>query len=138
MGITARGAEADRRRALYQVFAFVDRKGTGRVKKAALLACVALGYGFCALAVESAYVCLVALAGVAALLGVSLVMAVGGADMPVIVSFLNSLSGWSCVGGGLLLRNELLVVTGALVGSSGAILSYVMCRAGCSITTLSR
>jgi NAD(P) transhydrogenase subunit beta len=91
-----------------------------------LLSSITLGYLYVH---DGALWPLAAGTAIACVLGVHLVAAIGGADMPVVVSMLNSYSGWTAAAAGFMLRNNLLIVTGALVGSSGAILSYIMCRA---------
>ncbi len=96
----------------------------------AIVASVWLGYLFLnAPSTQDGLVPLLVMTGIALFLGVHLVAAIGGADMPVVVSMLNSYSGWAAAATGFMLSNDLLIVTGALVGSSGAILSYIMCRA---------
>jgi NAD(P) transhydrogenase subunit beta len=95
---------------------------------AMLAACMWLGFGY----LEGGHAALpelFAMTVISGILGIHLVMAIGGADMPVVVSMLNSYSGWAASAAGFMLSNDLLIITGALVGSSGAILSYIMCRA---------
>ena len=92
----------------------------------ALVAFAALTVWFC---ISPALWLLVAVTVIALALGWHLVASIGGGDMPVVVSMLNSYSGWAAAASGFLLENDLLIVTGALVGSSGAYLSYIMCRA---------
>ena len=97
---------------------------------AGMLGSVWLGYLFVtASAPQVGLMPLVIMTVIAFLLGIHLVMGIGGADMPVVVSMLNSYSGWAAAATGFMLSNDLIIVTGALVGSSGAILSYIMCRA---------
>jgi len=79
--------------------------------------------------VQAGMAALIVMTVIALLFGVHMVMAIGGADMPVVVSMLNSYSGWAATATGFMLSNDLLIVVGALVGSSGAILSYIMCHA---------
>ncbi len=94
------------------------------------LLCVWLGIGFVgAESVAGGMFPLILMTLIAFAFGVHMVMAIGGADMPVVISMLNSYSGWAAAATGFMLSNDLLIVTGALVGSSGAILSYIMCTA---------
>ncbi|CAG2153917.1 Re/Si-specific NAD(P)(+) transhydrogenase subunit beta [Cupriavidus numazuensis] len=96
----------------------------------ALLMVIWFGHAFVgAHDVEAGMTPLLVMTAIALVFGVHMVMAIGGADMPVVVSMLNSYSGWAAAATGFMLNNDLLIVTGALVGSSGAILSYIMCNA---------
>ena len=94
---------------------------------AMLVGSVYLGWQF--MTVENGLQPLLIMTGIACVLGIHLVMAIGGADMPVVISMLNSYSGWAAAAAGFMLSNDVLIITGALVGSSGAILSYIMCAA---------
>ena len=92
-------------------------------------ACVYLSIDFVTAEGHTAVESLLWMTLIACVIGFHMVAAIGGADMPVVVSMLNSYSGWAAAAAGFMLKNDLLIVTGALVGSSGAILSYIMCRA---------
>jgi NAD(P) transhydrogenase subunit beta len=95
-----------------------------------LLVVIWFGYKFLgAHSIQEGMAPIIVMSVIALLFGIHMVMAIGGADMPVVVSMLNSYSGWAAAATGFMLSNDLLIVTGALVGSSGAILSYIMCRA---------
>jgi NAD(P) transhydrogenase subunit beta len=100
--------------------------GRNILNLAALVAFVALTAWF---VISPSIWLLVAVTAIALLLGLHLVASIGGGDMPVVVSMLNSYSGWAAAASGFLLNNDLLIITGALVGSSGAYLSYIMCKA---------
>jgi len=94
-----------------------------------LLVSLWLGWVFLGAEPQGGVTALTVMTLLAFLFGIHMVIAIGGADMPVVISMLNSYSGWAAAATGFMLNNDLLIVTGALVGSSGAILSYIMCRA---------
>lgn len=104
-------------------------KGLQTMNLALLIVCTILGVLYCRADGTSGMLYLGIMTAIASYIGVVLVMAIGGGDMPVVVSMLNSYSGWAAAAAGFMLGNDLLIVTGALVGSSGAILSMHMCHA---------
>ncbi|TWU31580.1 NAD(P)(+) transhydrogenase (Re/Si-specific) subunit beta [Novipirellula artificiosorum] len=122
------------------VFAFLKLRGTLSGKPlilparhllnfVLLLLCIVLGVWFAKAEMNSGMAPLLIMTAIASFIGIHIVVAIGGADMPVVVSMLNSYSGWAAAAAGFMLKNHALIITGALVGSSGAILSYIMCEA---------
>ncbi len=108
----------------------VSFKGQHFVNLVLAVAMIGLGLIFCfAPGTQSAWTPFLLMAAIAFVLGVLIIIPIGGADMPVVVSMLNSYSGWAAAGIGFSLNNSMLIIAGSLVGSSGAILSYIMCRA---------
>jgi NAD(P) transhydrogenase subunit beta len=104
-------------------------KGRHAVNIILMIVIVVLGVLFVNAPETTGLTSLLIMTGIASFIGIMLVMAIGGADMPVVVSMLNSYSGWAAAAAGFMLGNDLLIITGALVGSSGAILSIIMCEA---------
>jgi NAD(P) transhydrogenase subunit beta len=104
-------------------------KGQHIVNLLMALAMITAGLGFVASPPEGEWTPFVVMTAIAFLLGVLTIIPIGGADMPVVISMLNSYSGWAAAGIGFSLNNSMLIIAGSLVGSSGAILSYIMCRA---------
>ncbi len=108
----------------------VSFKGQHLLNLVLALVMVGLGLAFCfADGVQPAWTPFIIMALIAFALGVLIIIPIGGADMPVVVSMLNSYSGWAAAGIGFSLNNSMLIIAGSLVGSSGAILSYIMCKA---------
>ncbi len=108
----------------------VSFKGQHMLNLVLALLMVGLGLAFCfADGVEPAWTPFIVMTVIAFALGVLIIIPIGGADMPVVVSMLNSYSGWAAAGIGFSLNNSMLIIAGSLVGSSGAILSYIMCKA---------
>ena len=104
-------------------------KGQHIVNLLLALVMMAAGLMFVASAAEGQWTPFTAMTAIAFVLGVLTIIPIGGADMPVVISMLNSYSGWAAAGIGFSLNNSMLIIAGSLVGSSGAILSYIMCRA---------